>query len=41
MTIAPFLYSAVDQIMSIIAKATYLYGGQTNRRSCFRAWMFY
>src|ERR1700722_17302520 len=29
LTIAPFLYPAMDQIVSIVAKSRYLYGGQT------------
>jgi pyruvate dehydrogenase E1 component beta subunit len=30
MLLAPFLYAAFDQLVSIVAKATYLYGGQAN-----------
>jgi pyruvate dehydrogenase E1 component beta subunit len=39
--IAPFLYCAFDQIVSIIAKSTYLYGGQTRMPLTIRAPMFY
>lgn len=41
MTIASFIYVAMDQIVSITAKATYMYGGQTNVPVVLRAAMFY
>jgi acetoin:2,6-dichlorophenolindophenol oxidoreductase subunit beta len=41
MLIAPFMYCAMDQIVSIIAKSTYLYGGQTAMPVTIRAAMFY
>ncbi|SCW90672.1 pyruvate dehydrogenase E1 component beta subunit [Sphingobium faniae] len=40
-TIAPFLYPAFDQIMSIIAKSRYLYGGQAKVPVVLRANMIY
>lgn len=40
-TIAPFLYPAYDQIMSIISKSRYLYGGQTHVPVVLRANMIY
>ena len=40
-TIAPFLYPACDQIISIAAKSRYIYGGQTNVPIVIRAAMFY
>jgi acetoin:2,6-dichlorophenolindophenol oxidoreductase subunit beta len=40
-TIAPFMYCAMDQLVSIIAKSTYLYGGQTRLPLVLRAPMFY
>jgi acetoin:2,6-dichlorophenolindophenol oxidoreductase subunit beta len=40
-TIAPFLYPAMDQIVSIVAKSTYLYGGQTKVPVVIRAGMMY
>lgn len=40
-TIAPFLYPAMDQIVSIIAKSRYLYGGQTKVPVVIRACMLY
>ncbi|MET0986703.1 MAG: transketolase C-terminal domain-containing protein [Steroidobacteraceae bacterium] len=40
-TIAPFLYPACDQIISIAAKSRYLYGGQTAVPLVIRACMFY
>jgi acetoin:2,6-dichlorophenolindophenol oxidoreductase subunit beta len=40
-TIAPFLYPAMDQIVSIIAKARYLYGGQTKVPVVLRVCMLY
>jgi pyruvate/2-oxoglutarate/acetoin dehydrogenase E1 component len=40
-TISPFLYPAADQIISIIAKSRYLYGGQTSVPIVIRACMFY
>src|SRR5215475_11435297 len=39
MMIAPFMYPAFDQLVSIIAKSTYLYGGQTNLPLVIRAAM--
>lgn len=41
MLIAPFLYVAFDQITSIIAKSTYLYGGQASMPITLRAPMIY
>jgi acetoin:2,6-dichlorophenolindophenol oxidoreductase subunit beta len=41
MLIAPFLYVAFDQIASIIAKSTYLYGGQAKMPILLRAPMIY
>jgi acetoin:2,6-dichlorophenolindophenol oxidoreductase subunit beta len=41
MMIAPFMYCAFDQIVSIIAKSTYLYGGQSKMPVTLRAGMFY
>lgn len=38
---APFLYVAFDQIVSIIAKSTYLYGGQAKLPITVRAPMMY
>jgi pyruvate dehydrogenase E1 component beta subunit len=40
-TIAPFLYPACDQIISMAAKSRYLYGGQTSVPLVIRACMFY
>ncbi len=40
-TIAPFLYPAADQIISIAAKSRYIYGGQTSVPMVIRACMFY
>lgn len=40
-TIAPFLYVAMDQLISIVAKSSYLYGGQTKVPVVLRAAMFY
>lgn len=40
-TISPFLYPAADQIISIIAKAHYMYGGQTHVPLVIRSCMFY
>jgi len=40
-TIAPFLYPAYDQIVSIIAKSRYLYGGQAKVPVVLRANMIY
>jgi acetoin:2,6-dichlorophenolindophenol oxidoreductase subunit beta len=40
-TIASFLYPAMDQLISNIAKSTYLYGGQTRLPLVIRATMFY
>jgi acetoin:2,6-dichlorophenolindophenol oxidoreductase subunit beta len=39
--IAPFLYCAMDQLVSIVAKSTYLYGGQAKLPMVMRAPMFY
>ncbi|GAA1108082.1 alpha-ketoacid dehydrogenase subunit beta [Nocardiopsis composta] len=41
MTIASFLYVGMDQLVSIIAKATYMYGGQARVPLVVRAAMFY
>jgi pyruvate dehydrogenase E1 component beta subunit len=41
MLIAPFVYVAFDQIVSIIAKSTYLYGGQAKMPVTIRAPMLY
>src|SRR5690242_19609362 len=38
---APFLYVAMDQLTSIIAKSTYLCGGQASRRITVRLPMMY
>ena len=40
-TIAPFLYPAMDQIISIIAKSRFLYGGQAKVPVVLRANMIY
>jgi pyruvate dehydrogenase E1 component beta subunit len=40
-SIAPFLYPAVDQIISVIAKSHYLYGGQTTMPLVIRASVYY
>jgi pyruvate/2-oxoglutarate/acetoin dehydrogenase E1 component len=40
-TIASFMYVAMDQLVSVIAKATYMYGGQTKVPIVLRAAMFY
>ena len=40
-TIAPFLYPAFDQIVSIISKSRYLYGGQAKVPVVLRANMIY
>ncbi|MET0179075.1 MAG: transketolase C-terminal domain-containing protein [Novosphingobium sp.] len=40
-TIAPFLYPAYDQIVSIISKSRYLYGGQAKVPVVLRANMIY
>jgi len=40
-TIASFLYVAMDQIVRIAAKSTYLYGGQAKLPLVMRACMFY
>lgn len=39
--IAPFIYPAMDQIVSIIAKSTYLYGGQASIPLTIRAPLLY
>ena len=36
-----FMYCAMDQIISIISKSTYLYGGQASLPLTIRASMFY
>jgi acetoin:2,6-dichlorophenolindophenol oxidoreductase subunit beta len=41
MLIAPFVYVAFDQFVSIIAKSTYLYGGQAKMPLTVRAPMLY
>jgi len=41
MLIAPFIYVAFDQIVSIIAKSTYLYGGQARIPLTLRCPMLY
>ena len=41
MLIAPFVYVAFDQFVSIIAKSTYLYGGQARMPLTVRAPMLY
>jgi pyruvate dehydrogenase E1 component beta subunit len=41
MMIAPFMYVAFDQIVSIVAKSTYLYGGQAQVPVTIRANMWY
>ena len=40
-TIAPFLYPAMDQIISIVAKSRFLYGGQAKVPMVLRANMIY
>jgi len=40
-TIASFLYPAMDQIISIIAKSRYIYGGQAKLPLVIRACLFY
>jgi pyruvate dehydrogenase E1 component beta subunit len=40
-TIAPFLYLAADQVISMIAKSRYLYGGQAQIPIVIRACMLY
>ncbi|MBV9358781.1 MAG: alpha-ketoacid dehydrogenase subunit beta [Chloroflexi bacterium] len=40
-TIASFLYVAMDQLISIASKATYMYGGQARVPMVIRASMFY
>src|SRR5918911_1763864 len=40
-TIASFLYVATDQLISIVSKATYMYGGQARVPMVIRAAMFY
>lgn len=40
-TIASFLYPAMDQIMSIIAKSRYIYGGQASLPLVIRTCLFY
>jgi pyruvate dehydrogenase E1 component beta subunit len=41
LTIAPFVYPAMDQIISNIAKSTYIFGGQARVPIVVRAVMFY
>ena len=40
-TISSFLYPAMDQILSIIAKSRYIYGGQTTLPLVIRSCLFY
>src|SRR5262249_2054507 len=40
-TIASFLYVAMDQLISIVSKATYMYGGQARVALVVRAAKFY
>ncbi|MFL6603438.1 MAG: alpha-ketoacid dehydrogenase subunit beta [Steroidobacteraceae bacterium] len=40
-TIASFLYPAMDQIVSIVAKSRYIYGGQASVPLVIRACLFY
>jgi pyruvate dehydrogenase E1 component beta subunit len=40
-TLAPFLYPAMDQIISIVAKSRYIYGGQASLPLVIRACLFY
>lgn len=40
-TIASFMYVAMDQLVSIVAKATYMYGDQAKMPVVFRAGMFF
>jgi pyruvate dehydrogenase E1 component beta subunit len=40
-TLAPFLYPAMDQIVSIIAKSRYIYGGQAKLPLVIRSCLFY
>lgn len=40
-TLSSFLYVAMDQLVSITAKATYMYGGQTKLPVVIRVAMFY
>ena len=40
-TIASFMYLATDQLVSMAAKSSYMYGGQTHIPAVFRAAMFY
>ena len=39
--IAPFIYVAMDQLVSIISKSTYIYGGQASLPSTIRLPMMY
>lgn len=41
LTIASFIYPAVDQVFSIIAKSRYIYGGQARLPLVLRSCMFY
>ena len=41
LTIAPFVYPAMDQVCSIIAKSSYIYGGQAKLPLVLRMCMFY
>lgn len=41
LTIASFVYVAMDQLISMAAKCTYLYGGQAKVPIVFRACMYY
>lgn len=40
-TVAPFIYPAMDQVVSVIAKSRYLYGGQARLPLVLRLTMFY
>ena len=40
-TLAPFLYPAMDQVISIVAKSRYIYGGQTKLPLVIRSCLFY
>ena len=41
LTIASFVYPAMDQVCSIIAKSRYIYGGQAKLPLVLRMCMFY
>lgn len=40
-TLSPFLYPAMDQIISIVAKSRYIYGGQASLPMVIRSCLFY